>query len=373
MFFDNISSQSDFGLIVVIVMVAVYWVAGWLAYCLVKLPMQRAEQARLFLDLLERAVHSGQPLEETLIAISNSRDQSLGLSFHEMAAWLEHGLSFSEALARVPTLLPPAIRAILAASQEIGLRKVLPACRQLLPDAVSRTQSATSYLFMVTLATLPLGWYIQIFILPRFRELETALQAQSNYSNFIFDHLSQWLIAQTFVLAALFLGALAYLGRPQARWLPFLDWVHYLEPWRRKRMQRDFSTLLGLLLDSGAPEPAAIRLAADATANAVFQRRAAQAVARLGEGAKLAEAVAAVDDSGEFAWRLRNAFHGGAHFQRALAGWRAALDAKAYQQEQTAGQIISTAVVLWNGLFVAAIAASVFLLLIAVIDAGVLW
>ena len=85
------------------------------------------------------------------------------------------------------------------------------------------------------------------------------------------------------------------------------------------------------------------------------------------------EAIAAMDDAGEFRWRLRNAARGRGHFLQALAGWHASLDAKAYQEEQAAGQIVTTAVVFWNGLFVLVIMSSVFLFLVSVIDAGELW
>ena len=49
-------------------------------------------------------------------------------------------------------------------------------------------------------------------------------------------------------------------------------------------MQRDFSTMLAILLDSGVPEPEAVTLAADCTANRVFRQRAARAVEGLQAG-----------------------------------------------------------------------------------------
>ena len=56
-------------------------------------------------------------------------------------------------------------------------------------------------------------------------------------------------------------------------------------------MQRDFSTMLAILLDSGVPEPEAVALAADGTANTVFRRRAARAVESLRQGVNLTQAV----------------------------------------------------------------------------------
>jgi type II secretory pathway component PulF len=138
-------------------------------------------------------------------------------------------------------------------------------------------------------------------------------------------------------------------------------------------MQRDFSSMLAILLDSGVSEPEAVALAADCAANGVFRRRAARAVDALKQGQKLTQAVQAMDDSGEFGWRLANALHGDAGFLPALAGWHESLDAKAFQQEQAAAHGITTALVLWSGLFVGTVVVSVFMFLISLINEGNLW
>jgi hypothetical protein len=96
-------------------------------------------------------------------------------------------------------------------------------------------------------------------------------------------------------------------------------------------------------------------------------------VAELERGVKLTEAVRRLDDSGEFHWRLTNATHGSGGFLSALSGWHDALEAKAFQEEQAVAQLITTALVFLNGLLVGILAISVFQILIAIIDAGVLW
>jgi type II secretory pathway component PulF len=151
------------------------------------------------------------------------------------------------------------------------------------------------------------------------------------------------------------------------------DRAVWLLPWRRKRLQRDFSTMLALLLEAEVPEAEAVTLAAEATANAVFRRRAAAAVAQLRSGAKLPDAIRAVDDSGEFRWRLANALQRPGGFIRALTGWHEALDAKAFQLEQAAAQVTTTALVLINGLIVGSFVIAVFLVLIQLINLATLW
>lgn len=346
---------------------------------LITLPMRRAERARLFLDVIETALKSGQPVEETLISISQSRDLSMGVRFHLLAAWLEQNLRLGDALAKVPRFLPPQITAMLRAGEKIGdLRKVLPACRQLLKDAVSQTRGAISYLVILTFVITPSGIWVffvlQTMVVPKFLEISASVGGDPAPVAYLHEH--QWAIicTQGSLLLLLWLTAVIYVGGPRVfSWFPILERINYWLPWRRKRMQRDFSSMLAILLDSGVSEPDAVTLAANCTANKVFRRRAGRAVEALKQGLKLSQAIQRMDESGEFAWRLTNAFHGGSGFLRTLAGWHEALDAKAFQQEQAAAHGITTALVFWSGLFVGAVVISTFMFLISIIDAGVLW
>jgi type II secretory pathway component PulF len=342
--------------------------------------MRRAERARMLLDLLDTTVKQGKPLEETLISASQSRDMSLGVRFHLLACWLEQNLSFGEALAKVPRLLPPQIAAMLQAGMKIGdVRKVLPACRQLLKDAISQTRGAINYLVILTFVITPLGVWVfgvlEVLVVPKFREIsEGNLGGNAGPISFLYDHAVAIILLQVGLLLLLWLAAILYIGGPSiAVKFPILDQLYFRLPWRRKRMQRDFSTLLAILLDSGVPEPEAVTLAADGTANTVFRQRAARVVERLRQGVKLTEAVQALDDTGEFAWRLANAVHGHTGFLAALAGWHESLDAKAFQQEQAVAHGVTSGLVLWSGLFVGAIAISAFLFLVSLTNSAVLW
>jgi len=138
-------------------------------------------------------------------------------------------------------------------------------------------------------------------------------------------------------------------------------------------MQRDFSAMLAILLDAGLPEADAINLAAHSTGNGVFLRRAWDVVERLQQGVKLTESIRALDDTGEFQWRLTNAAHTGSGFLRALQGWHDALDAKAFQQEQAASQVISTVFIVLNGALACLIALAIFQPMVQVIKEGTMW
>ena len=80
-----------------------------------------------------------------------------------------------------------------------------------------------------------------------------------------------------------------------------------------------------------------------------------------------------LDDDGEFHWRLTNASRSTHGFRAALNGWIEALDAKAFQQQQAAAQVITTAIVLVNGALVGALVVGTFQALIAIVNTGVMW
>lgn len=357
-------------------------------YFLLTLPMRRNERARLFLDVVELGLKAGHTPEATVQSAAASRDVSLGVRFHLLAAHVKSGLRLGEALERVPALLPAQVRAMWRAGERIGdVTQVLPACRQLLRDGVSQTRSAMNYLvvllFGITPLNVALGVLITVTVLPRLREVfvATADSGLPAFSQFVFGlwQSSPALGVQGALLAALWAAALCYGIGPRLRealarrWPGVVDgWVLRL-PWRRDRLQRDFSAMLAVLLDAGVPEAEAVTLAAETTRNAVFIRRAARVRERLAGGAALPEALGALEDSGQLRWRLDNARRGRGGFRAALAGWHEALDARAFQREQAAAQAITTALVLFNGLIIGALSVATFLLFVRLIEVGVLW
>ena len=179
---DAMNSDPDFFLrLVLAALLFAVWVAllSGVLYAIhffLTLPMRRAERARLFLDVLETALKTGQPVEEALISVARSHDLTMGVRFYILAAWLENNLPLGDALAKVPRFLPPQVAAMLRAGEKIGdLGKVLPACRQLLKDGLSKTRAAISYLVILTFVITPMGILVfavmQVFIIPKFLEI----------------------------------------------------------------------------------------------------------------------------------------------------------------------------------------------------------
>jgi type II secretory pathway component PulF len=336
----------------------------------------------MFLDLLDMGLKRGQTAESTIAKIAESHDPTLGYRFFLLAAHLETGLRFSQALQQVPGLLPPQLVAMLSVGEKIGdVRKVLPACNKALTSVSSRVTSGVNYLFLLILVVNPLGglvWpFLTVMIVPKFQEIahEMSVGPLPPILAFLFAHRILIAVVQFGLLVMVWLTALVYVCGPgtMTSLKSLSDALNYRLPWRRKRLERDFSVMLAILLDAEVPEEQAVTLAAQSTDNGVFMRRGAVVAQRLCEGMRLTEAVQAFDDTGEFRWRLANAAHGRGGFMAALNGWHEALDAKAYQLEQGASQIITTSFVILNGCVVGLIAIGVFQMLTSLIWEATLW
>jgi type II secretory pathway component PulF len=206
-----------------------------------------------------------------------------------------------------------------------------------------------------------------------------GLGSMPAFSLMVFSQGRVFLLLQSGFLLLLWALMLAYIGGPRlrewiSRWLPGApDALALLLPWKRKRLQRDFSSMLAMLLDANVPEAEAVTIAAEATANRVMIRRGGKLRELLAQGVKLPVALREMDDAGELRWRLANALQARGGFLRALNGWHESLDAKAFQVEQASAQVATTALVLVNGAMVACIVIAVFLLLINLINEACLW
>ncbi len=353
-------------------------------YFVLTLPMRRTERARLFLDLLELGLKNGRTPEAAIAEAAASRDRALGVRFHLAAAFLQQGLRLSQALDHVPRLVPPEVAGMIRVGERIGaVGKVLGGCRLKLKDSVSQVRSAINYLVVVAFVLTPFAIAIPVLlkikVLPVFAALfsDASLPA---FTRLVFGS-NLAMIIQTLLMGLVWLAALAYLGGPRLRrslefiWpgeLRWLDWIHLQLSWRRKRLQRDFSAMLATLLEAQVPEAEAVRLAGESTANSVLRRRAGQAAVLLEQGVRLPEALRAVDSTGELRWRLDNALAHSGGFVRALRGWHEALDAKAFQQEQAAAQLVTSVLVLINGAVVASIVIGMFLPIIDLLQRAAL-
>jgi type IV pilus assembly protein PilC len=349
-----------------------------LMHFLLSLPMRRRDRALFFLDLVETVLQRGQPVEQAILAAAENHDRAIGVRFYIVAAHIESGLRLGEALEKEPRFLPPQINAILRAGEKLGdLKKILPACREVLRIAPDTVRSTMHYMVAILLLFAPVAcWLItllSVFVVPKFKEVFAGMGISMwPLTAFVFYLNDAHILIgfEMLVFFALLTVAAIYIGGPgfvrwfQFRNVPVVDWITWRVPWKQKKLQRTFSAMLAVLLDGGVPEAEAIRLAGDSTANEICRRRAQRVIAALEKGVKLDDAVRDFDDSGEFHWRLTNATHAHGGFLNALRGWHEALDAKAFQQEETATHITTSGLVILNGLVVALIAISMFGMLV---------
>src|SRR5262245_26477528 len=267
-----------------------------LAFHVMSLPLRRQERARLFLDVIESALAQGEQIENHITSLARTRDRSPGIQFHLLAAHLETGCSCVCALEESPRLLSPQLLAMLQVGESIGdLRRVLPACRKLLRDGMSQSRAAINYQVVFAFVLNPIVLFaipfLAVKVMPVFGEIFRGFGMEFSGISKTAIKLSPYLYSgQMLLVLALYFFAILFLGGPgfmswlQAGVLRPGDWIVLRVPWRRKRLQRDFSAMLALLLDAEVPEDRAVLLAAASTANTCFMRRAEKIAEQLRAG-----------------------------------------------------------------------------------------
>ena len=396
----------------------------YLLYRLITIPLRRQERARLFLDIVESCARQGKSIENAIVSLAEmeprpdlisemfptfgpvvwgfvrglvwfilpGREDVFGHRLRRLAGLLTRGLPLADSLQQVPGIVPAHVAEMLRIGGETGnILKVLPACRKSLTTATSKVRGAMNYVvvfssgFFFSFIVVILG--IVYVIAPRMRDMvqdmawdnrRTGLPSFALPEWITDPRYTWWLVYAAGILAVvLLLFAIYYVGGSRLNEYlalgPVADRLVLLLPWRRMELQRDFSAMLAVLLDGGVPEGRAVEMAARATANRVLIRRGAAAVDALRQGRPLTEAIARLDRTGELKWRLANALHRNAGFLDALAGWHESLEAKAFQAEQAAAQVITTLLVLANGAIVGLFAVGLFQLLLVIIKAASVW
>jgi type II secretory pathway component PulF len=349
---------------------------------LLSLPMRRRDRARFFLDLLASVLDRGQPVEPAIISAAEYHDRAIGMRFFMVAAHIEGGARLGEALAKVPSFLPPQVNAMIRAGEKLGdLKKVLPACREVLRVAPDTVRTTMHYMLGILLVFAPIAiWLISILsmlVVPKFKEVAGGMSQNIwPLTAFIFRYTPELVLLEISIFCVLMLAVIIYLGGPglvakfQFNRVPLVDWIAWRVPWKQKKLLRAFSAMLAVLLDGGVPEAEAVRLAGESTANEICRRRAQRVVAALAQGARLEDAVRLFDNNGELHWRLANAIHARGGFLQALRGWHGAMEAKAFQQEETAAHMVTSGLVVLNGVIVGLIAVGMFGLLIMILKAS---
>ncbi len=333
-------------------------------------PIQRRERVRFFLYLLAQAEESGQSIEQIIISLSKGGEQPLGPQFDRVARHIESGLNLPEALAREPGCLPAQVVAIYKVGHETGdVSMILPVAQENHRENGESVFSGLIYHIIVLSIAVMIVGILMTYVIPKFK----AIFADMLEPGEVLPEFTMLVLKISDTIknnaAALFIPLLLLLGVwfycKKKGWL---DAFWLLMPWRRKRLQRDYSRVLALLLDSGVPEEKAIELAAQSTSNRTIKKRARKVIASLQSGMGLTEAIKLMDDSREFQWRLTNALQTDGKFVDSLSGWHQSLSARADRQHRSFASLIEATMILLLGLIIGSIMIGMFLPLIKLMD-----
>lgn len=349
------------------------------SFALLSFPIRRKERAQLFLDLMGRGLRNGVSPERTIASLARTGATSLGLRFYWFAERVEKGASLMEALERSSFFLPKKVRGLLKAGAELGdFTKVLPAAKSIL-DPRGSGQSATNYFILIAFALSPvvpcLLLTLNIFVFPKLKLLfeDMGVLQLPVITEFVFAH-TGWIVSiglsvsiLAYLLTFVFVIASPFLE------FRIVDAFCYRLPWIRKRIMRDFTQLLALLLDHGMTESRSVQLAATATGNLSFIERSGRIQRELTAGIALPQALQSLDRTGELKWRITNAGRGSISFFTALNGWIETLEAKAFQEEHAAAHLITTLMLLLVGTTVGLVGIGIFMGFIAILEEGLLW
>ena len=334
-------------------------------------PIQRRERVRFFLYLLAQAEESGQSIEQIIISLSKGGEQPLGPQFDRVARHIEWGLmNLPEALAREPGCLPAQVVAIYKVGHETGdVNMILPVAQENHRENGESVFSGLIYHIIVLSIAVMIVGILMTYVIPKFK----AIFADMLEPGEVLPEFTMLVLKISDTIknnaAALFIPLLLLLGVwfycKKKGWL---DAFWLLMPWRRKRLQRDYSRVLALLLDSGVPEEKAIELAAQSTSNRTIKKRARKVIAGLQSGMGLTEAIKLMDDSREFQWRLTNALQTDGKFVDSLSGWHQSLSARADRQHRSFASLIEATMILLLGLIIGSVMIAMFLPLIKLMD-----
>lgn len=343
-----------------------------LAFWSSRAPLRRMETARLLLDLIQTSVGNNKDPKESIVAAARTLDPEIAEAFHDIACGLERGETIAQAVKASGLRLPPAFGPILAVGERTGrLKELLPAADRILRDGQKLNHNTTAAVIGLAFVVAPFSLLmlatLRVYVFPKFREIMADMLSGGPpaLASWAFDPDSQWLNIHLLLMLLIWGSVMVYVATSQGYLSGTIaDRVNLLIPWRRRRMQRDFSTTLAVLLDAGLDEAESVRLAADASGNQSFRERAGLIIENLSRGMPLPEAVQPLDNDGQFRWRIANAADAANGFTNALAGWQEDLDARAFFQEQAMTHGLAAFLVVWNGVVVGGIAFCVFQFLV---------
>lgn len=341
------------------------------------LPALRREKCRLLVDLVAGGIRRGQSPENTLTALAHLNDPSLGFGIYTVCWRVERGQSLPDALA-ASAFFPRELSEVFRAGYQLGnLESILPAAKEAasprpLPRNGAHYLILSATIFSPLLPILLL--LLSIYVYPKLRMLfldigETALPPLTEW---VFNWTGPVGVGLLVVSVFVYLGVLLYaIAGPTFRG-PWFDRCVARVPWVALRLRRKFVSMLARLLDGSIPEARALDLAASSVGNQSFVRLGNSMQQELVEGKSLDQALQRLDSSGQLGWRIRNSGQS-LSMAAAVNGWVEMMEEKAFQSHQTWLHLLGVGSLLFFALLVGLTMVAVFMALIGIINAEVLW
>lgn len=351
-------------------------------------PARWLSRARMFLIAVNSAVTRGVSIEQAVIELSKKGDTEMGAEFHALAAWVNSGLPFHEALEKVPQFLPRSIQLLLIyGARTSKLKELLPVgqyiIRSLTQQGNYKRQDLVQPL-LVMVFLIGITWHLTTYVVPKFVPIFSDMGVNldtGTLGNFLFvwDNFEIWIACHFIALGIMIACCLFFAGSPAVvNWtqtkLPRLtDTIHRMFPWQRLEQQRRFGLMLSHLLDAGVPEEPAITMSGEIAGNKWFRQKVARASQALQNGESLVPALKLIDADRDFQFRMEAARRSGLPFREALTDWAEAIRARAQFLESAAVDLAHTSFICYNAAWIGFVGICFFDAEIQIINSTSIW
>src|SRR5512138_3421456 len=253
---------------------------------------------------LATLVHSGLPLEEALLAVSEQsekpRVRTIAMG---VRAKVMEGHSLADGLADFPAVFPELYRATVAAGEQSGhLDTVLERLADYTESREqlrSRTLTAMLYPVLLFVVCVAIVSMLLTFVVPKivkqFENSKTALPILTQGLIAISDFLRHWGLLTLVVLILAIVGFMRWLRDPAARrrFHAFLLRVPLIGKVVRGNNTARFARTFSTLTSSAVPVLEAMRIAGEVVTNLAMRDAVQDAAARVREGAAIGRSLGA--------------------------------------------------------------------------------
>ena len=255
----------------------------------------KPEYLVVFSRQLATMVDSGIPITSALEVLADQiDDRTFKQILHKIRDDIEAGSSLSEGIARHPRVFSDFFMNMVRAGESSGrLDEILDRVASYLEKVNTLQQKVRASLFypaFVTVLAMGITSFLLIVIVPKFKEIFTALGGQLPVPTQVLLNLSvfmgRYFVWELAALIALVVGFRTYIGTPAGRYQ--FDQLTLQVPIIGKLMQRfviaRFARTLSTLVKSGVPILSSLEIVAKTSGNKVVERAVLAARASIKEG-----------------------------------------------------------------------------------------